>query len=73
MARTASDIQTDLDAAYAARRRILTYGQAKGADGASKSEVSLKDLQGIIAGLETELKLARTCNAGISFTPTVGG
>jgi hypothetical protein len=73
MARSASDIQLDLDAAYAARRRILTYGQAKGADGANKSEVSLKDLQSIIAGLETELKFAGTCNAGISFTPTVGG
>lgn len=72
MARSLSEIQLDLDAAYAARRRILTYGQAKGQDGASKSEVSLKDLQGIIAGLESEKASVNSCNAGISFTPTVG-
>lgn len=70
--RPVSEIQEDLTAARAARRRIWTYGQSKGADGASKSEVSLKDLEASIRGLEQELAAARGCNAGISFTPVVG-
>lgn len=72
MARALSEIQADLDAAYAARRRILTSGQSKGADGASKNELSAKDLQGIIAGLEDEKARVNGTNAGISFTPTTG-
>lgn len=72
MARTAAAIQTELDAARAARLRILNYGQAKGQDGASKSEVSLKDLQVVIRELEAELSAVANCNAGISFTPTTG-
>lgn len=73
MPRSAAAIQADLDDAYAARTRILRYGQSKGADGASKSEVSLKDLVGIIAGLESELSRASPSECGgISFTPTIG-
>lgn len=72
MARATSEINADLTVARAARTRILTYGQSKGADGASKSEVSLRDLQSLIRELESELSLT-TCNGGISFTPSVGG
>ncbi|HEX3132625.1 MAG TPA: hypothetical protein VHX44_03470, partial [Planctomycetota bacterium] len=69
--RTAPAIQADLDDAYAARTRILRGGQAKGADGANKSEVSYKDLCDSIRSLETELSFAR-CGGGISCTPTIG-
>ncbi len=71
MPRTASAIQADLDDAYAARTRMLRYGQSKGADGANKSEISYKDLCDSIRGLETELSFARS-GGGISCTPTIG-
>jgi hypothetical protein len=69
--RQASAIQDDLDAARAARTRILTKGQAKGADGASKTEASLKDVTDVIKDLERELALA-SGRGGVSFTPTIG-
>lgn len=73
MPREVSAIEADLTVAYAARTRILSAGQQKGADGASKSEANLKDVSAIIRELQTELSLASTGRGGgISFTPTMG-
>jgi hypothetical protein len=69
--RQPSAIQADLDVARAARTRILTKGQAKGADGASKTEVTFADVTALIKDLESELALAQG-RGGVSFTPTIG-
>lgn len=71
MPRSVAAIQADLTDAYAARTRMLRYGQSKGQDGASKNEISYKDLLDSIKSLETELSFAR-CGGGISCTPTIG-
>lgn len=59
MARSAADIQADLDAAYAARREAMkvagySYGSANGASRSAQRQ-SLKDLNETIKQLETEL------------------
>jgi hypothetical protein len=73
MPRSAADINADLVIARAARVRILSGGQSKGADGASKSEASLAEVRETIKELEAELSYASsTAGAGITFTPTIG-
>lgn len=71
--RSVSDINADLVIARAARTRILSGGQSKGADGANKSEASLSEVGKVIRDLEQELSLASSASGGgISFTPTIG-
>lgn len=71
--RSVSEINADLAIARAARARILSGGQSKGADGANKSEASLAEVRATIKELESELSLSDpSAQGGISFTPTIG-
>ncbi len=59
MARPTSEIRTDLDAAYAARRSLLTSGAASTTlGGQSITSVTLTELNQAIATLEDELARA---------------
>jgi hypothetical protein len=59
MARPIVEIQADLDAAYAARRSLLTSGsQSVSLGGQSITSVSLGELQEMIGQLEDELARA---------------
>ena len=72
MARSLSEIDADLSAAYTARREILTKGQAVAGDGASKSRASLGDINELIAELQRERAMVGG-RGGVTFTPTIGG
>lgn len=54
-ARTAADVEADLVAAYAARRKCLD-GQAWTYNGRSVTRANLADLNKTILGLESELR-----------------
>jgi bacterioferritin (cytochrome b1) len=67
MARSAADIQADLDVAYAARREAMkvaaySHGSANGASRSAQRQ-SLKDLNETIKDLESQL--ATATNGGI--------
>lgn len=61
MARDIAEIQSDLDVAYSARRNAMlaqTYSIESGQGKQSVQRASLKDINGIIADLESELDCA---------------
>jgi hypothetical protein len=73
MSRKISDIQTDLDTAYAARRKALealSYSQNSGQGSISVTRASLDSITSLIKDLESELADASTSSraAGV-FCP----
>lgn len=68
--RTATEIQADLTAAYAARRNCL-IAQSVGGDGATRTMASLAEISRLIAELEAELA-AVNGTGSLTFTPTMG-
>ena len=68
MARTAADIQADLDAAYAARRTALTAQEYRLDTGQGRQEVkraNLAEINKLIRDLENELETAQNQGTGI--------
>lgn len=72
MARDASEIQLDLDAAYAARRAALTGGESYRLDtghGSQSVTRNLKNIENSIRALESEMAEAVDPSGGI-LAPT---
>ena len=71
MARTAAEIQTDLDAAYAARRAALlgqSYALDTGQGRQTVTRANLTEINRTIQALETELsEVVDGANPGIEF------